>query len=417
MTHLRSNTSRQSWLVSSLPGSSSKDAVPTSTSSVQPKIPPIQLVLHFDINETILLGDEAGGDSRHDSVQKMLAKSAFCQLPTTTTSSPTSGSPQWEDTLQASPTHWWDGQVMGRETSLPPLYTGWAWPPGCCPYYRTAYKKYSKKFVDEHHGKIYKSLLEECERELAKNTASNHILPAFYHTLESLVKQNADFRLVFRTFGSDIQEIAQVVTDFAQGKHPDYPDFKCSQLELPQERLFQGRWKCVADEHIGSKENPFGYIYELWDAEETTVVASGDEEILNFLKHHPICGIRDDYQFWKKNGWDPTAGKPIWIPSYTPANGADNGFVYEHHLLFDDNIHNLAHDGIGCARMQAADGSYYNQDGATMHQKVQGVHMLRVPTVEPVLNPRWYLEQIALAQDKLQERLIHGALTSGTTTT
>jgi len=37
------------------------------------------LVLHFDINETILLGDDAGGDSRIDSLNKMLAKSAFCQ--------------------------------------------------------------------------------------------------------------------------------------------------------------------------------------------------------------------------------------------------------------------------------------------------------------------------------------------------
>jgi hypothetical protein len=35
------------------------------------------LCLHFDINETILLGDPAGGDSYEDSLNKILAKVAF----------------------------------------------------------------------------------------------------------------------------------------------------------------------------------------------------------------------------------------------------------------------------------------------------------------------------------------------------
>ena len=30
-----------------------------------------RLVLHFDINETILIGDEAGGDSVHDCLNKV----------------------------------------------------------------------------------------------------------------------------------------------------------------------------------------------------------------------------------------------------------------------------------------------------------------------------------------------------------
>ncbi len=42
---------------------------------------PAPLVLHLDINETILVGDEAGGDTREESLNKILAKSAYCQLP------------------------------------------------------------------------------------------------------------------------------------------------------------------------------------------------------------------------------------------------------------------------------------------------------------------------------------------------
>jgi hypothetical protein len=47
----------------------------------------IRLIVHFDINETIWLGDQAGGDSFHDSVQKVIAKSAFCQMKTSTSTS------------------------------------------------------------------------------------------------------------------------------------------------------------------------------------------------------------------------------------------------------------------------------------------------------------------------------------------
>jgi hypothetical protein len=69
---------------------------------------------------------------------------------------------------------------------MPPLYTGWTWPEHCCPYYRTAYKKWSKQFVDKHHGHIYRPILEACEDAL-QSSHSSHILPAFYRTLHHLM--------------------------------------------------------------------------------------------------------------------------------------------------------------------------------------------------------------------------------------
>jgi len=35
------------------------------------------LFLHFDVNETILVGDVAGGDTPEDCLNKIIAKSAF----------------------------------------------------------------------------------------------------------------------------------------------------------------------------------------------------------------------------------------------------------------------------------------------------------------------------------------------------
>ena len=371
----------KNWIVSCL---ETEDTLPSPDDS-EARIP-TRLILHLDINETILLGDDAGGDSRHDSLQKMLAKSAFCQLPDSD-----SGSLKWDDTLQVSPTHWWDGQEMGKESEMPPLYTGWKWPDKCCPYYRTNLKKFSKQFVNQHHGSIYKPILERCEEELA-GSHDDHILPAFYRTMEYLITQDQPFTLAFRTFGSDVEEVANLVTDFARGKHPDYPNVRCPQLELSSDLLYQGRWKKLDD---GSA------VYQLWNQDETKLVASGDAEVLRLLDQVTVCGIRDDYPYWKENKFDPTAGKPVWIPLFT---NESLDTPYGHHLLFDDNIHNLPNDGIACVRRQSVDGKFETMDRATMHSETQGLHLVRVPTVEPVLNPNWLVEQIQKAQVQLQQK-------------
>jgi len=492
------------WIVSSLDNDKDNDKDNDNdngdfgTSSNSNSIPiPTHLFLHLDINETILLGDDAGGDSRNESTHKMLAKSAFCRIPEQPNSKKTKRNDEnenenkdnrnsWDNTRALEPTHWWDGQEIGRETSVPKLYTGFRWPDKCCPYYRTAYKKHAKSFCSEgNHGRIYRPVLEACEAALATPSAvssgttgtwdhsggggggakENTMLPAFYETLRHLIKshQNAGqnetfgnesespsrspskspsklpFTVVFRTFGSDLPEIAKVVTTFAMGEHPGYPGVHFPPLCLPPERLYQGRWKIVEDDNDDNRlKKPPTVVYQLWNYhDETQLVASGDAEILKLLgsSGSAVFGIRDDYRYWKKQNWNPTAGKPVWVPEYPSCPGGDNdnknnnlsdsecdsdsdnhskdrdGECYAHHLLFDDNIHNLPNDGIACVRTQVDSES---KVGPLLFDSVhgsdlgdyQGVHLVRVPTVEPVLNPHWYIQQIESAGKRLQDRLL-----------
>ena len=467
-----SSPSSKKWIVSSLhTDDSDETAAAAATAATTPMIPmiPTHLFLHFDINETILLGDDAGGDSRHESTQKMLAKSSFCRMPDMVNNDNDNDNDngdgegdddndddeheqnqrrRWENTQQLKPTHWWDGQEIGKEQHIPSLYTGWKWPADCCPYYRTAYKNQAKSFVDNHP--VYLPILEACETAISvkgkgelsptKQDHKDTILPAFYETLSHLIDTSSSpssiendtgtskkppFTVIFRTFGSDLAEIASVVTTFAKGKHPGYPSINFPPLCLSEDRLFQGRWKVIHDD----KSNTMKPIYQLWKYhDESQLVASGDAEILDLFKEGSVFGIRDDYNYWKSNQWDPTAGKPIWVRNYDKPKSKnsdkhdgnnnveketdeDQIISIDHHILFDDNIHNLRNDGIACVRKElpqvdenSGAVSFDTVDGAKI-DLYHGVHLIRVPTVEPVLEPHWYIQQIEMARNKFQCRL------------
>lgn len=75
----------------------------------------------------------------------------------------------------------------------------------------------------------------------------------------------------------------------------------------------------------------------------------------------------------------------------------------QHHIFFDDNIHNLPEVSIAAVRVQESQGDQYQTLDGTETLGMQGLHLVRVPTPEPILNKNWFLEQISLAQDQYQE--------------
>jgi hypothetical protein len=426
-------------IVSSLPGKKDDTMTPAAVSisenqnhNKQPKSRH-HLVLHFDINETILVGDDAGGDSREDSLNKILAKSAFVRKPATADVSSSSSHEDWE------PTHWWNGEPIRDheqdyalsmdKCNTPPLYTGWHWPEGCCPYYRTRYKSRSKTFV-QHHGALYKDIYDEMNRRLQPRAAMDltttdpailtsypilsHMLPAFFATVASLSKQKAalslpfQYTIVFRTMGTDLPEIADAVTAFARGQHPAYPDFQDPDLVLTRDKLVQGRWAVMPDDDSGndSHKGHDQYVFQLW--QEELLVASGDAQVLEFLHTQTVCGIQDDYAFWKSQAYAPWSGKPTWIPRTSIGDGDDDKCNY-HHVLMDDNIHNLPNDSIASVRVERKDGTFHTQTGPEI-QAQQGLCLIRVPTVEPILNPKWFLEQIERAQRNVAAAQCEGSL-------
>jgi hypothetical protein len=68
----------------------------------------------------------------------------------------------------------------------------------------------------------------------------------------------------------------------------------------------------------------------------------------------------------------------------------------------DDNIHNIQEDSIASVRKQHVDGTYRTLSGREILE-MQGVHLIRVPTLEPILNPQWFVQQLDKAQARYAE--------------
>ena len=445
-------------ILPSLPNTAADDAAsikdPASSFSFQKPI-----VIHFDINETILIGDEAGGDSVEDCLHKMIAKSAMVQIPPEHIIAPTASSQStttdiqddndailYENTLGLQPTHWWNGDSIHDPKSVPPLFTGWHWPEHCDAYYRCQ-KQHARSFCHSSRGQIYQPTLELLQQTLNKGAGDSHqheekppsakrnkqneqeeqgeeesksnndiiphnnplllhVIPAFWKTLQYISQQRQaqpHMGICFRTFGSDLPDLLQAMNLFAQGRHPHYPHVRDARWKMTHDQLYTLKWKkSVADGQSTETPNPSNksndpteFTLELWNYDGDTLVATGDDAILQVIQQHDICGIRDDYEFWRDRGKYSWAGKPIW--QQPPHDDS----TY-HHVLLDDNIHNLDTYSIASVRQcrttkNSNDDTRWCTLSSPEIRQAHERHLIRVPTIEPHLDEDWFIRQIQLS--------------------
>ena len=124
-----------------------------------------------------------------------------------------------------------------------------------------------------------------------------------------------------------------------------------------------------------------------------------------------IVGIQDCYPFWRDANHAPWAGKPVWARTSAASGGAASSAKghgrrrNHHHILLDDNIHNDPNDGAGGIRIpvvnEGGDGtsiisyaSLRGEEALEMH----GKHLIRVPTIRPLLEDDWFIRKIEEAR-------------------
>ena len=422
------------------------------------------LCLHFDVNETIMLGDPAvcacaispsiqllvlklppsltvlhpsplsmmtqGGDSYEDSLHKILAKIAFVRQ----VEPAARGPGRWSSWT------WHDGSPLDpllRDASAPPpplLPDAFADPKGCVRFYNVPELKaqFAKCFAAEGSpGVIYRETHEKMrdamrwpsgvprDSRLCSDEGYYRFLPAFFHTLVELRRRRRPVSVVVRTFGTDLPHLIAALNAFSTGAHPLFPGLNAPELAIPPERTWIGRYD-ASDGSFNLRDDPRGelgaakYAEGGADAPASLPPAFGTEAaMLAELEGEPrgdglrLSAVQDDYSWWKAAGYRPSAGKPLWLSL------ARGGGEFRH-IFFDDNIHCDPNDSIVAVRARVAAGANapFTPVSGRGTVALHGAVLRKVPTMMPVQHKDWFLEQIAQCEariDELRARDIRGA--------
>jgi len=343
------------------------------------------LVIHFDVNETIICSDPAGGDTVADCLHKAIAKTLLIKI----------DDEKEGRCILSDGTNLDDVQgILSVEDALGYLHSEWQPISGMETYYKSSFKRNVRTWNTHPHGLIFSDLKKYLEEglkvtpgvslgdSLCKDGKSHFIFPAFFNAIKRLSEDCRDFTIVIRTFGDDLDDVIGGIDAFATGNHPLFSDFKDTAFEMEE------TWKKLkfswADDGTFEVSN-----------EHRTI--NNDDELLAVLQNGPkIIGIQDDYQFWRKSGYKPCCGKPVFIEEGTKF----------HHILFDDNIHNDPNDSIVAVRAKRG-GKWEALSGQETTEQ-HGKHLVRVHTIRAILDLDYFYNKIQECEASLQNESYKG---------
>uniref|UniRef100_A0A7S4S472 Uncharacterized protein n=1 Tax=Alexandrium monilatum TaxID=311494 RepID=A0A7S4S472_9DINO len=321
------------------------------------------LVLNFDINKTIVMMDSATGKTMEDIANHVLALSAW-------------GSVAAGVVAGAAPA--WQCEV-GRPSVERPR-------PGLVSYAEFLEAQFpgqgSKECREQlwhrftHPGEPGEALRPHCDdflaalklpRDVAGSEAARvaglhgeevFIIPAFFELLLHLQRSGLSFSLVFRTFGTDLREVAEEFNAFCEGRHPLYPgaafdgrdggpDYRIAFNDPSAFGTFFRSSLCGKGDALvyGTLRQPklgeAGLEMYADHAEfpYVRVVSGGIGAVFQDLRRRSrkpgTLALRDYFPFWRAQGMGSDAGRlnggKLMVIDPRPSSSV-------HEVFFDDNI-------------------------------------------------------------------------------
>jgi hypothetical protein len=210
-------------------------AIGMSQAQITAEMAARRLILHFDINKSIIMSDIGAGVSNKEMLNSLLSECVFGYIKENTRKE-TRGAFEWilvSEYPSTTPppdsgkTLLTFGDYLENHTTLTKAQR--------VPFKRTftaigGIGEKFKGFVDE----MCRCLTPPQEAIIQANetglnffsNGSYHIIPAFFNLIVELDKRCWDFHIVFRTFGEDSARVAEEFNAFCNGAHPCYPHIK-----------------------------------------------------------------------------------------------------------------------------------------------------------------------------------------------
>mmetsp|Transcript_19699 Transcript_19699/g.67057 ORF Transcript_19699/g.67057 Transcript_19699/m.67057 type:complete len:349 (-) Transcript_19699:866-1912(-) len=318
------------------------------------------LLLCFDVNKTIVMSDDAGGEDEAEMARKLAVQSASGRY-----------GPPPEVPITAE-------QVLGALS------------------------------LSAEHG----AALAAVHGEWAGGQPRSHrfVVPALFALLESLCSRGRRVALQLRSFGTprDIGRAAAEVDAYARNAHPlhEHGAGGDERLRVRQTGVWYrelsgeasvvfGTWRRPREEEgLGDVHAEGGMSY--YDGVEGADVVSGNTavaaELAAAAREGGTLALRDYYALWGEHpGPGPRSdhGKPFFVDPSDPD---------VHAIFFDDNMRDRD--------PYIVDSRHAKEPHARLPaEQVMGVHLLRVNPLSAALDPGYFIGLVDKAEEERARRM------------
>lgn len=348
-----------------------------------------KLVLHFDVNKTIVPVDSATGETVEAALNVYLSGMAWGK----------DHEGEWHSSmgeLSSVPRdvddvsfYKFEEKRLLRQISRD----------------RSALRYHLTSFTDRPQGTDFKpylnTLLEKLRWKLpydesihkettvpgTKSNRFHFILPSFYKLLNVLVEEKRDFTVIFRTFGSDAKSVLNSIKVAIACNMPF-----CQNLDGLLHRVSEDVY--ILRRETGSET--FKFVSEDVDRYEKCECSKTDQEMYSeFTNMSGISAVQDDVEDWYHHNFDPTRGKPLWI---------DKSDLNTHHIFFDDNLRPGNADSIVNLRVRESTNSF--RDVATVDEyKFVNTNIVPVVFSDAILDEDYFVKKVNFCEENYSEFL------------
>ena len=340
-----------------------------------------RLVLHMDVNNTVLVGDSL--------TKQFSVESVFNEYMTEAAWGTEDGQGKWT-WLNDSP------------SSKPPSFEA-------LQYYeyaermfdnqeRSVFKNHVRNFTEEDVGKKFRPFFDEMREKLVCHNPPpdgivdqvlstgqdgrkyHRVLPSFLHLVCYLLQEEREFAIIFRTFGGDGHVVLNIMDLFFKGLHPDFPKVPPSTHKCPL-NMIPG--------NIKRSRNGISVTFP------NNTVSQDPKEIYNYFSECTEMQLfTDDYTWWKLGGYTHLSGKPILV---------DPKDQSVQHIIFEDNFRAWCPDNSIVDVQVMKKGSFHSDDP----QNYEDIFIVKSDLYQSIVNDDYFIERVQCCEENFDKAFIN----------
>ncbi|XP_066528185.1 uncharacterized protein si:dkey-32e6.3 [Hoplias malabaricus] len=327
-----------------------------------------KIVLHFDLNNTILVSDAVTKQGTVAALEYFLSTVTWGRM----------GKGKWEwmcetpsllQPCNGAVTYYSHfGRVVGFTTVGP--------------------GKHFHKVLKEHLELMQWPSHLQPDKELSVRGEDGKlyhwILPSFFQLLQDLTSEGLDFSIIFRTFGSDLPRLLTVLKRvIEQGTHPLFPDLPSLKLSV---NTTAGRIRCSAKGAV------------LTRGEEHVSARHGERNLYQYLSSSEgLGGFQDHFDWWARNTYSILGGKPFWVDPYDTS---------VQHIFIDDNIRQNDEDTIVQPKVFLDPESSQTRTAST--SELYDLCLIQNNLLRAISDPTYFTQRVHICIENYEKNLQQG---------